>query len=952
MGATRAAFVAAVIITLIVAASSLSHANAPGTGESDLGAQVPKAVSISPAKLNFGKTKSCAKLKSKILKIKNDSKTATLSLTEAITGIDAEDFAVIGGTCMAALLPSATCTYELRFDPAGIGTSNATMQITDSPDPSSPHEIPLSGKSTVICLTPTPTATVTATITATPTITVTSTRTATATPTATATVTPTPAIFVNNNGSTDVLGFLPVSNGNVVPAVKIIGADTGLDDVRGIAADSSGNIYVANYTSASDSDGSITIYPAGGNNDQIPSVTISGSNTKLHNPIGIALDSSGNIYVADNSGSGSVTVYPAGSSGNAAPSVTITGTNTGLSAAHYIALDSSGKMYVTDGSGDTVNIFSAGATGNVAPIATISGPDTGLQGADGIAVDSSGNIYVVNNNGDSVTVYPPDSNGDETPSATISGADTGIHDPIGIALDSRGNIYVASTHGASFAGSVTVYPPGSNGDQVPITNIAGSNTSLNFPHGIALLPPGAEPTPTPTQTATATATRTSTLTPTTTRTSTTLATPSSTHSATVTPTNVATPTATATRTPTITPTRTATPTATLTRTGTPTATHTTASSATATPSGVPTTITISGKVVQGTLSGGGVTPDSPVKSVVGATVWLEAAYILSPTPTVVATPTMLPTPTSVATEISSPLYLIKTTTTDGSGNFSFSNIPTYGSPNSFVVVADSNSLPSGGAPSNATVTGPLQPTGLLTGLEIPLVPATNSNASSLQGMFSTMGLAGAGAGDDVTFVPAQPVIGATLYPGYNGTVLDVDALVPPLASPNGVTNGTQNGTGGAPYLTTSTNGSDNGCGGTSCPADANCACFSIAAPNGNPISGAPSANGTGYTQPTPPEGCEANPTACYATYFWAAETGSLSSSEPYGNPDCPDLNSFCSGNKSPLQCCTGVGTGTCNLPVEQPDDLPSPFQLDELNSVTDVPDANLPSATDAFSECQ
>ena len=65
------------------------------------------------------------------------------------------------------------------------------------------------------------------------------------------------------------------------------------------------------------------VYPALGNStgllNEVPLVTISGSNTGLSYPEGIALDSSNNIYVADNSAN-SVFVYPAGSNGNVAPS--------------------------------------------------------------------------------------------------------------------------------------------------------------------------------------------------------------------------------------------------------------------------------------------------------------------------------------------------------------------------------------------------------------------------------------------------------------------------------------------------------------------------------------------------------------------------------------------------------------------------------------------------------
>ncbi|MGH7813153.1 MAG: SBBP repeat-containing protein [Candidatus Binataceae bacterium] len=67
------------------------------------------------------------------------------------------------------------------------------------------------------------------------------------------------------------------------------------------------------------------------------SATIVGAATGLDGPFGIALDSSGNIYVADYLNS-SVTAYPAGSNANVAPSATISGAATGLSAPEFMTI--------------------------------------------------------------------------------------------------------------------------------------------------------------------------------------------------------------------------------------------------------------------------------------------------------------------------------------------------------------------------------------------------------------------------------------------------------------------------------------------------------------------------------------------------------------------------------------------------------------------------------------
>jgi hemin uptake protein HemP len=285
---------------------------------------------------------------------------------------------------------------------------------------------------------------------------------------------------------------------NEAPIASIAGSQTLLDEPDAIALDSHGNIYVANlfggHAEFFDS-GRLTVYAAGSNGNVAPATTISGDKTGLGLPVGIAVDSSGNIYSANavNADIGgklkrftSITVYSAGSKGNAPPIATIAGNNANLSPGG-IAVDSSRNIYVTGAF--SIEMFAAGSNGNVPPALTITGPNPPSSFPGAIALDSGRDIYVLNyglTGVDSVTVYPAGSSGDAVPIATITSNFTGINGAYGVALDSVGNIYVINANVQS-GGSVAIYPAGSDATgSPPVSTITGNNTGLEEPSGIAL----------------------------------------------------------------------------------------------------------------------------------------------------------------------------------------------------------------------------------------------------------------------------------------------------------------------------------------------------------------------------------------------------------------------------------------------------------------------------------
>jgi sugar lactone lactonase YvrE len=217
----------------------------------------------------------------------------------------------------------------------------------------------------------------------------------------------------------------------------------------------------------------------------------------------VAIGPDGKIYVANGGGqevppegSNAITVYPPGSYANVAEIATISAAdsddNTSISFPEAIAVDAHGKIYLADSGGANmtarVAVFAANSDGNVAPIATIAGDKTGLADPSGLALDSAGDLYVLNDNGGddkngSITVYPPGANGNVAPKATIADKNTQLNTARGLALDSAGNIYVTNASGKD---TVTIYAAGKFGNVAPVKIISGADTGLNLPHGIGV----------------------------------------------------------------------------------------------------------------------------------------------------------------------------------------------------------------------------------------------------------------------------------------------------------------------------------------------------------------------------------------------------------------------------------------------------------------------------------
>lgn len=243
------------------------------------------------------------------------------------------------------------------------------------------------------------------------------------------------------------------TSGDVAP-VKVLGdSGTGIAGPSAVALDEAGNLYVANAI-----DNSVSVFPRGWTSGQSPTKVLKGGATGLASPVAIAFHPDGRMAVANRPGVDSkVTMYAADwADGNTAPTKTLQGASTALDGLRGLAFDSVGRMYAANQSGDTVTRYAAEwPTGNTPPQRILAGASTGLADPIGILLDSEDRLYVSNQSADSVSVFPDDwGTGDAAPLKTLVGAATQLDGPEGMTLTDDEALVVANASGAS----VDTYP--------------------------------------------------------------------------------------------------------------------------------------------------------------------------------------------------------------------------------------------------------------------------------------------------------------------------------------------------------------------------------------------------------------------------------------------------------------------------------------------------------------
>jgi sugar lactone lactonase YvrE len=274
--------------------------------------------------------------------------------------------------------------------------------------------------------------------------------------------------------------------------------------------DSAGNLYVADEDSCTIRE----INPAGvvttlaGLAGNPGSADGAGTAARFVNPTGVAVDGGGNVYVAD-LGNGTIRkINPAAVVTTFAGSAGLTGSTDGTgSAARFdsprdVAVDSAGNVYVADDNHTVRKITPAAVVTTLAGSPGLAGSTDGPGGAarfhfpSAVTVDSAGNVYVADTGNNTIRKITPAAVVTTLAgSAGLAGSTDGTGSaarfdfPYGITADSAGNVYVADLENRvirkiSPAGVVTtlgglIASPGS-GDGV------GAVARFFAPNGVAV----------------------------------------------------------------------------------------------------------------------------------------------------------------------------------------------------------------------------------------------------------------------------------------------------------------------------------------------------------------------------------------------------------------------------------------------------------------------------------
>ena len=235
-----------------------------------------------------------------------------------------------------------------------------------------------------------------------------------------------------------------------------------------VAYDKSGNLYIAdanNHVIRSVSAAGIITTVAGTGVEGFGGDGGAATSAQLDTPTGVAVDASGNLYIADSHNQrirevsrGTISTIAgngtAGYSGDGAAATTAT-----LFLPQAVAVDAGGNVYIADTGNFVIRKVSAGfittvAGDGVQMYSGDGGPATsaGLDTPTGVAVDASGNLYIADSHNQRIREVSGGVINTIAGNGTLGyGGDSGaatsatLAKPRGVSVDASGNVYIADT---------------------------------------------------------------------------------------------------------------------------------------------------------------------------------------------------------------------------------------------------------------------------------------------------------------------------------------------------------------------------------------------------------------------------------------------------------------------------------------------------------------------------
>jgi streptogramin lyase len=280
---------------------------------------------------------------------------------------------------------------------------------------------------------------------------------------------------------------------------------------EGVAVDGAGNVFVADSLNSTIR----KITPAGlvstlaGTAGSCGSADATGTSARFCTPQGVAVDPSGNVFVADYGNHTIRRIMPNGLvitfAGSASSgSEDGTGTDARFARPTSVAVDAAGNLLVVDFGNNTIRkITPSGVVTTLAGKADSSGSEDGtgavarFNSPQGVAVDAAGNVYVTDSYNHTIRKVTPAGvvntlagTADSSGSADGMGSAARFDGPVGVAVDGVGNVFVAE-HGnctirkvtrdgmvTTVAGTAGVFPVDTDG--------TGFAARFRFPSGLAV----------------------------------------------------------------------------------------------------------------------------------------------------------------------------------------------------------------------------------------------------------------------------------------------------------------------------------------------------------------------------------------------------------------------------------------------------------------------------------